>query len=124
MAPTLSQVVRPIVVSGPSGSGKSTMLTRLFKEYPDRFGFSVSHTTRSPRAGEVDGKDYNYTTKDSFQQMVKDGGFIEHAQFGSNFYGTSVQAVKSVAEQGKTCILDIEMEVGVYLEIYAERQLY
>lgn len=102
---------RPIVVSGPSGSGKSTLLKRLFDAFPDRFGFSVSHTTRSPRPGEEDGVAYNFVTKDAFKKLVDEHGFIEHAQFGSNFYGTSVQAVKSVAEKGKTCILDIEMEV-------------
>nr|POF16564.1 guanylate kinase [Quercus suber] len=108
MAPTVSP--RPIVVSGPSGSGKSTLLGRLFKEYPDRFGFSISHTTRAPRGQEQDGVEYNFVTREVFQKMIDEGGFIEHAQFGSNMYGTSVQAVKSVAEKGKNCILDIEME--------------
>ena len=103
---------RPVVVSGPSGAGKSTLLKRLFDQYPDRFGFSVSHTTRAPRPGEEDGVAYNFVTKEAFQKLVAENGFIEHAQFGSNFYGTSVQAVKNVAEKGRTCILDIEMEVG------------
>ncbi|RMY68774.1 hypothetical protein D0864_11264 [Hortaea werneckii] len=101
---------RPVVVSGPSGAGKSTLLKRLFDQYPDRFGFSVSHTTRAPRPGEEDGVAYNFVTKEAFQKLVAENGFIEHAQFGSNFYGTSVQAVKNVAEKGRTCILDIEME--------------
>ncbi|CAK1363297.1 Guanylate kinase [Cercospora beticola] len=101
---------RPIVVSGPSGAGKSTLIKRLRAEYPDRFALSVSHTTREPRAGEEHGKDYWYVSKDDFKKKVEENGFIEHAQFGSNFYGTSVQAVKDVAEQGRTCILDIEME--------------
>ena len=103
---------RPIVISGPSGSGKSTLLARLFKDYPDRFGFSVSHTTRSPRPGEEHGKAYFFTDKDSFLKLVGEGGFIEHAQFGSNLYGTSVEAVKKVRDEGgRCCILDIEMEV-------------
>lgn len=54
---------------------------------------------------------YYFTTKDAFKKLVDENGFIEHAQFGSNLYGTSVQAVKNVADKGKTCILDIEMEV-------------
>lgn len=112
MAPTSKEEKpRPIVVSGPSGSGKSTLLGRLFKDYPDQFGFSVSHTTRSPRPGEEDGIAYNFVTKVTFKKLVDENGFIEHAQFGSNMYGTSVQAVKNVADQGRTCILDIEMEV-------------
>ncbi|GAB7361565.1 hypothetical protein MBLNU230_g1617t1 [Neophaeotheca triangularis] len=102
--------IRPIVVSGPSGAGKSTLLGRLFKQYPEKFGFSVSHTTRAPRPGEEDGVAYNFTTKEAFNKLVDEGGFIEHAQFGSNFYGTSIKAVKDVAEKGRVCILDIEME--------------
>jgi len=83
------------------------------KEYPDRFGFSVSHTTRAPRGAEQDGREYHFVTKDNFLKLVDAGGFIEHAQFGSNYYGTSVQAVKDVAQKNRTCILDIEMEVSL-----------
>jgi ABC-type multidrug transport system ATPase subunit len=108
-----SSLPRPIVVSGPSGSGKSTLLKRLFAAYPDRFGFSVSHTTRGPRDGEEEGVAYYFTSKENFAKLVAEDAFIEHAQFGSNSYGTSVQAVKTVAEKGRTCILDIEMEVGL-----------
>jgi hypothetical protein len=102
----------PIVISGPSGAGKSTILKRLFEEYPDKFGFSVSNTTRSPRAGEKDGVEYNFVSKEEFQKLVDEKGFIEHAQFGGNCYGTSIKAVESIAEKGRICILDIEMEVG------------
>jgi peptidyl-prolyl cis-trans isomerase-like 4 len=102
---------RAVVVSGPSGTGKSTILKRLFKEYPDKFGFSISHTTRAPRAGEQDGREYHFVTKDAFQTLVDQQGFIEHAQFGDNCYGTSVKAVSDIAEKGRVCILDIEMEV-------------
>ncbi|MCJ1452642.1 hypothetical protein MMC28_002985 [Mycoblastus sanguinarius] len=101
---------RPVVFSGPSGSGKSTMLKRLFAAYPNHFGFSVSHTTRAPRAGEQDGREYNFTNQESFLALVDQGGFIEHAKFGGNYYGTSVKAVKDVAEKGRICVLDIEME--------------
>ncbi|KAF2085938.1 guanylate kinase [Saccharata proteae CBS 121410] len=104
------QAHRPIVISGPSGSGKSTILNRLLAEYPDRFGFSISHTTRNPRGGEQDGREYHFVTKDQFEDLVKEGGFVEHAQFGGNCYGTSVKAVKDIAERGRVCILDIEME--------------
>ncbi|OCK94071.1 guanylate kinase [Cenococcum geophilum 1.58] len=101
---------RPIVISGPSGAGKSTILKRLFAEFPDKFGFSVSHTTRAPRAGEEDGREYHFTTKEKFLELVEQGGFIEHAQFGGNHYGTSIRAVEEIAERGRVCILDIEME--------------
>lgn len=110
MPPTTNEALRPIVVSGPSGAGKSTLLKRLFDQYPQRFGFSISHTTRSPRGQEKDGVEYHFTTREAFLKLVDEGGFIEHAQFGSNLYGTSVAAVKEVREKGRCCILDIEME--------------
>lgn len=109
---TLGTDNRPIVVSGPSGAGKSTLLKRLFAEYPERYGFSISHTTRGPRAGEENGREYHFVTREDFTKLVEANGFIEHAQFGSNLYGTSVQAVKDVRDKGRTCILDIEMEVS------------
>ncbi len=68
-------------------------------------------TTGTPRPGEQEGREYYFTNKDSFLRLVGEGEFIEHAQFGGNFYGTSVKAVRDVAEKGRICILDIEMEV-------------
>jgi guanylate kinase len=68
-------------------------------------------TTRSPRPGEQHGREYYFTTKEDFLDLVSNNGFIEHAQFGGNFYGTSVAAVKEIAAKEKICILDIEMEV-------------
>lgn len=108
MAPTPS---RAIVISGPSGAGKSTILKRLFEEYPDRFGFSVSHTTRAPRGAEQDGVEYHFVTKEQFNELVEKKGFVEHATFGSNSYGTSIAAIEEIEKMGRTCILDIEMEV-------------
>ncbi|TGZ84310.1 guanylate kinase [Ascodesmis nigricans] len=108
MAPITTPPV--IVISGPSGTGKSTLLKRLFADYPDNFGFSVSHTTRPPRAGERDGIEYHFVTPDHFTQLVADNKFIEHATFAGKSYGTSIQAVKDVVNQGRACILDIEME--------------
>ncbi|KAL2872226.1 guanylate kinase [Aspergillus lucknowensis] len=110
MAASAAQRFRPVVVSGPSGTGKSTLLKRLFDEFPNTFGFSVSHTTRSPRPGEQHGREYYFTTKEDFLKLVSENGFIEHAQFGGNFYGTSVAAVKEIAAKERICILDIEME--------------
>jgi guanylate kinase len=109
MAPTPASTV-PIVISGPSGAGKSTILKRLFAEHPGRFGFSVSHTTRQPRAGEQDGEHYHFVSRNEFERLIADNGFIEHAQFSGNLYGTSFAAVDERMRAGETCVLDIEME--------------
>ncbi|XP_017879555.1 guanylate kinase isoform X1 [Ceratina calcarata] len=101
---------RPLVLCGPSGSGKSTLIKRLFEEFPDTFGFSVSHTTRSPRPGEEDGKHYYFTTKDEMQKQIEQGKFLEHAVFSGNMYGTSKRAVEDVKRAGKVCVLDIDVE--------------
>jgi len=98
------------VVSGPSGVGKGTLMTRLFAEFPDKFGFSVSHTTRSPRPGETDGKEYHFVTIQGFKDLLSNAGFIEHAEFSGNFYGTSRQSVRDVSQTGRRCILDIEAQ--------------
>ncbi|KAH9066587.1 guanylate kinase [Lactarius vividus] len=101
---------RPLVLSGPSGSGKSTLLKRLFAEHPGQFAFSVSHTTRPPRPGEVDGIQYHFVSREDFSSLRDRGGFVEHAEFSGNFYGTSKQAIASIVESGKRCILDIEVQ--------------
>lgn len=106
----LGRMSRPIVISGPSGTGKSTLLKKLFSEFPDKFGFSVSSTTRKPREGEVDGKDYNFVSVDKFKSMIEANKFIEWAQFSGNYYGTTVESVNKVTKSGKTCILDIDMQ--------------
>lgn len=99
---------RPVVVCGPSGSGKSTLLNRLFKEFPNTFGFSVSHTTRKPRPGEEDGVHYNFVEREVMEAAVANDEFIESAIFSGNMYGTSKEAVRKVQGAGKVCILDIE----------------
>lgn len=98
------------VLSGPSGAGKSTLLKRLFAEFPDKFGFSVSHTTRTPRDGECDGTHYHFTTASNFAKLVASNSFLEYATFAGNSYGTTFKAVEDVEKAGKNCILDIEME--------------
>ena len=102
---------RPIVVSGPSGTGKSNCYSFLFLFSNNKFGFSVSNTTRKPRPGEKDGVDYNFVTVEQFKKLIEEGAFIEWAQFSGNYYGTTIAAVKKVADGLKrTCILDIDMQ--------------
>lgn len=83
-------------------------------EHKAQFGFSISHTTRKPRAGERDGVNYHYVTREQFLELVQNGKFIEHAEFSGNLYGTTIQAVKDVAQTDRICILDIDMQ-GVKL---------
>jgi len=70
----------------------------------------VSHTTRKPRPGEVDGKDYFFVDHEKFQQLLQENAFIEHAQFSGNFYATSFMTIKEVSDSGRRCILDIEAQ--------------
>ncbi|ORY24467.1 guanylate kinase [Naematelia encephala] len=99
---------RPLVLCGPSGTGKSTLLNALFAAHPGQFGFSVSHTTRTPRPGEENGVAYHFVSKDEFMQRVERGEFLEWAQFGGNCYGTTFAALTALAP--KRCILDIELQ--------------
>lgn len=101
---------RPLVLCGPSGSGKSTLLKRLFAEFPDKFGFSVSHTTRRPREGEEHGVHYYFVDRDVMEQAIANDEFIETAEFTGNMYGTSKEAVREIQNQGRVCILDIEQK--------------
>lgn len=99
-----------VVIAGPSGVGKGTLVARLRDEFPDRFGFSVSHTTRAPRPGEADGTHYHFTTVDDMRAGIAAGRFIEHAEVHGRFYGTSVAAVEAVAADGRICILEIDVQ--------------
>lgn len=105
---------RPLILCGPSGTGKSTLIKLLMAEFKEKFGFSVSHTTRKPRPGEQDGREYHFVTKEVMERGVGDGEFVESATFSGNMYGTSRRAVEAVRRQGKICILDIDAQ-GVEL---------
>ncbi|VDO08647.1 unnamed protein product [Rodentolepis nana] len=100
--------LRPVVLSGPSGAGKSSLLQMLMENFPQTFAFSISHTTRKPRPGEVHGKDYIFVTEDQMLKDIDDGKFLEYAQFAGNYYGTPREAVTSVLDSGKICILDVD----------------
>ncbi|TKY62604.1 Guanylate kinase 2 [Spatholobus suberectus] len=101
---------KPVVISGPSGVGKGTLISMLMKEFPSMFGFSVSHTTRAPRGMEKDGVHYHFTEKSIMEKEIKEGKFLEFASVHGNLYGTSVEAVELVADAGKRCILDIDVQ--------------
>lgn len=92
---------QPVVICGPSGVGKGTLIGKLMKEFPETFGFSVSHTTRKPRAKEVDGVHYHFATRSVMAQDIEEGKFLESAEVHGNLYGTSWAAVKDVSDAGK-----------------------
>eukprot|EP00850_Spirogloea_muscicola_P006229 SM000029S10524 [mRNA] locus=s29:650901:657901:+ [translate_table: standard] len=101
---------RAVVICGPSGVGKGTLISKLQQDYPDRVGFSVSHTTRKPRNGEVNGTHYHFTERAWMETAVKDGEFLEHADVHGNMYGTSLAAAEAVNKLGKMCVLDIDVQ--------------
>lgn len=86
------------------------MIKKLFDAHPNQFTFSVSHTTRNPRAGETPDVDYHFVSRQEFLDLKARDGFIESAQFGDNFYGTSKATIEEQAAKGRRVVLDIEME--------------
>lgn len=97
------------VISAPSGAGKTTILKPVLSLIP-AIGFSVSHTTRQPRPGEVNGKDYFFVDVEQFSAMRLDGDFLEWAEVHGNYYGTSQRAVMAQLEGGQDVILDIDVQ--------------
>ena len=100
-----------IILSSPSGAGKSTLAKRLMAWDPS-LKFSVSATTRAPRAGEVDGQDYYFRSRNQFQAMVRDGEMLEHAEVFGNFYGSPKTPVEQAMIAGRDTLFDIDWQGG------------
>lgn len=98
-----------IVVSGFSGAGKGTLMKRLVQEY-DNYALSISATTRAPRAGEEEGREYFFLTKEAFEQKIAENGLIEYACYCDNYYGTPRDYVEKQLSAGKDVILEIEIQ--------------
>lgn len=98
-----------IILSSPSGAGKSTMARRLMRWDPT-LSFSVSATTRAPREGEVEGRDYYFTDRDTFGQWIMDGEMLEHAEVFGNHYGSPRGPVEAGLSQGRDVIFDIDWQ--------------
>lgn len=99
-----------IIISGPSGVGKGTIRNYFMNDESLNLTYSISMTTRSPRAGEVDGKDYIFTTREKFEEEIKNGGLLEWAEFVGNYYGTPMKHVEELRNQGKNVLLEIEVQ--------------
>ena len=98
-----------IVVSGPSAAGKSTLI-RAAREAIPELAYSVSATTRNPREGEVDGRDYVFLSREEFEKWIEEGRFLEWAEYSGNLYGTPEEKVEEFLENGRSVILEIELQ--------------
>lgn len=98
-----------IVVSGFSGAGKGTLMKQLVHSY-DNYALSVSMTTRAPRPGETEGKEYFFVSREAFEQKIAEDGLIEYASYCDNYYGTPKEYVEKQLEKGKDVILEIEIQ--------------
>lgn len=99
-----------IVISGPSGVGKGTVRKALFERKGHNLEFSVSMTTRKPRVGEVDGREYYFVNEEEFKENINNGNMLEYARFVNNYYGTPKDKVNEQLEAGKEVVLEIEVQ--------------
>lgn len=113
-----------IVLSGPSGVGKGTVRKELFLQPDTNYEYSISMTTRNPREGEVDGVDYFFRTREQFEELITQGGLLEHAEFVSNYYGTPLAYVKETLEAGRDVFLEIEVQGAAQIREKAPDALF
>ena len=99
-----------IIISGPSGVGKGTIRSYFMNDESLELAYSISMTTRSPRVGEKDGVDYIFTTKEAFEEAIKNGELLEWAEFVGNYYGTPMEEVEKLRNEGKNVLLEIEVQ--------------
>jgi guanylate kinase len=102
------------IISAPSGSGKSTLVAQV-RSLVEGLEFSVSYTTRAPRGSETDGREYYFTERETFRQMVENGEFLEWAEVFGNYYGTALSALEHARTAGKDLILDIDVQGAVQI---------
>ncbi|CCW60091.1 unnamed protein product [Phytomonas sp. EM1] len=142
---TSRRIIDILVVIGPSGCGKSTLIRRLLREFPRDVAFSVSHTTRPPRAGEIDGVDYHFVEKAHFEELLERRAMIEYTWLGGgetdknkgetenereegktrasrNYYGTSVRALEEILAQNKIVLMDTDILGAMRIRRYCEQK--
>lgn len=112
---TSSLLGQAYIICAPSGTGKSTLIKRLLSDLPG-FAFSVSCTTRAPRAGEVSGRDYHFVTRAEFERMRGQGHFAEWAEVHGNLYGTPLPEARAILESGRDIIFDIDVQGALQLK--------
>lgn len=99
-----------IIISGPSGVGKGTIRSYFMDDASLKLAYSISMTTRNPRAGEQNGVDYIFTSKDEFEKAIHNGELLEWAEFVGNYYGTPMEEVEKLRNEGKNVLLEIEVQ--------------
>ncbi len=99
-----------LVISSPSGAGKTSLSRRLIAEHPDLLSLSISCTTRAPRPGEQDGREYHFVTPGQFDEMVRDQAFLEYAHVHEHRYGTPRAPVEQALEEGRDVLFDIDWQ--------------
>lgn len=105
---------RLVLYTGSSGVGKGTILEELKKRDPN-IKVSISNTTRNKRNGEIDGVHYNFVTREQFEKLIKENGYLEYAEYCDNYYGTPKKAVEDMLDEGYTVILEIEVQGGLQI---------
>ncbi|ETO11939.1 Guanylate kinase family protein [Reticulomyxa filosa] len=105
---TYEKEVKVVVVCGPSGVGKGTLLKNLKERFPNDIRSTISHTTRQPRTGEVNGKEYHFISKEKFENMLNANEFLEHAQVHGEYYGTSNLSLFTIASNDQIALLEID----------------
>lgn len=105
---------RLVLYSGCSGVGKGTILKELMKR-DSSIKLSVSNTTRAPRPDEVDGVDYNFVSKEEFEKVIAEDGYLEYAKYCDNYYGTPIKQVNDMLTQGYNVVLEIEVQGGLQI---------
>lgn len=103
-----------VLYTGSSGVGKGTIMAELLKRNPN-IRLSVSNTTRKPRKGEIDGVHYNFVTKEQFEKLIEENGFLEYAKYCDNYYGTPKKQVEDLLNQGYDVFLEIEVQGGLQI---------